>query len=254
VTGPLISGQLEWVLAAAILQVLYYTVFAAMFKSAFLTVDVKSRVCDLLSVTLSALFINMVAPTWGSAGAALYVDDAAHRGESSARAAAGTLLAQAADFSAFAIILTGGIAYLLMRHRLKGYEIVGTVVLLVITFSLVSALLLGLWRPTLLRKLLDSVESGVNDLAKRVHRPSLLHDGWASRSASDFSSAAKAIGDHPERLAITVGFALVAHLINIASLCTLFLAFHQPIALDPLVAGYAMGILFWNVSPVFPGA
>ena len=42
VTGPLIRGQPEWVLAAALLQVLYYTVFAAMFKSAFSAVDVKS--------------------------------------------------------------------------------------------------------------------------------------------------------------------------------------------------------------------
>jgi uncharacterized membrane protein YbhN (UPF0104 family) len=33
----------------------------------------------------------------------------------------------------------------------------------------------------------------------------------------------------------------------------LFLAFHQTIELGPLVAGYAMGILFWNVSPVPQG-
>ena len=253
VTGPLIRGQLEWVLAAALLQVLYYAVFAAMFKSAFFTVDVKSKIRDLLSVTLGALFINMVAPTWGMAGAALYVDDAAHRGESPARAAAGTLLAQAADFGAFALILTGGIAYLLMRHRLKGYEIAGTAVLLVITCSLTGALLLGLWRPMLLRKLLDSVERGASGLAKRVHKEALLHDGWAARSASDFSRAAKAIGDHPERLAFTIGIALLAHLINIASLYSLFLAFHQTIELGPLVAGYTMGILFWNVSPVPQG-
>jgi hypothetical protein len=31
-------------------------------------------------------------------------------------------LAQAADFGAFAIILARGIAYLLIRHRLNGYE------------------------------------------------------------------------------------------------------------------------------------
>lgn len=253
VTGPLIRGQLEWVLVAAILQVLYYTAFAAMFKSAFLTVDVNSKIRDLLPVTLSALFINMVAPTWGMAGAALYVDDAAHRGESPARAAAGTLLAQAADFGAFAIILAGGIVYLLMRHRLRGYEIAGTAVLLVITCSLTGALLLGLWRPDLLMKLLDHVEIAANWIAHKLHRSSLLQDGWAKRSASDLSRASKAIEDHPERLAFTVGFALVAHMINILSLYSLFLAFHQTIELGPLVAGYAMGILFWNVSPVPQG-
>lgn len=253
VTGPLIRGQLGWVLVAALLQVLYYIVFAAMFKSAFSTVDVKSRVRDLLPVTLGALFINVVAPTWGMAGAALYVDDAAHRGESPARAAAGTLLAQAADFVAFALILAGGIAYLLMRHRLRGYEIAGTAVLLVITCSLTGALLLGIWRPKLLMKMLDSIQRGANGLARRVHKETPLQDGWAARSASDFSRAATAIEDHPGRLAFTVGIALVAHLINIASLYSLFLAFHQTIELGPLVAGYAMGILFWNVSPVPQG-
>jgi len=252
-TGPLIRGQMEWIIAAALLQVLYYAVFAGMFKSAFSTVDVKSRIRDLLPVTLSALFINVVAPTWGMAGAALYVDDVAHRGESPARAAAGTLLAQTADFGAFAIILAGGIAYLLFRHRLKGYEIAGTIILLVITCSLTFSLLLGLWRPQLLRRLLDSAQNVVNALAQRFRRPAILPDGWATRSASDFSMAAKAIQDRPERLALTFIIALIAHLINIASLYSLFLAFHQQIELGPLVAGYAMGILFWNVSPVPQG-
>lgn len=252
-TGPLIRGQMEWIIAAALLQVLYYAVFAGMFKSAFSTVDVKSRIRDLLPVTLSALFINVVAPTWGMAGAALYVDDVAHRGESPARAAAGTLLAQTADFGAFAFILAGGIAYLLFRHRLKGYEIAGTIILLVITCSLTFSLLLGLWRPKLLRRLLDSAQNVVNALAQRFRRPAILPDGWATRSASDFSMAAKAIQDRPERLALTFIIALIAHLINIASLYSLFLAFHQQIELGPLVAGYAMGILFWNVSPVPQG-
>ena len=71
---PLIRGQPGWIVLALLLQVLYYTVFAAIFKSAFYTVDIKSRVHDLISVTLSALFINVVAPSWGVAGAVLYVD------------------------------------------------------------------------------------------------------------------------------------------------------------------------------------
>ncbi len=252
-TLPLIRGQPEWMLLAAILQVLYYAVFAAIFKSAFCTVDIKARIRDILPVTLGALFINVVAPTWGMAGAALYVDDASHRGESPARAAAGTLLAQTADFSAFALILAGSIAYLSMQNRLQNYEIAGTAVLVVILCSLAFTLIMGLWRPILLMKLLVLAQSGINRLAKKVHRSTVLPDGWAARNAADFSSAAGAIEAHPERLALTLGLALVAHLINIISLYSLFLAFHQQIEFGPLVSGYAMGILFWNVSPVPQG-
>ena len=224
-TLPLIRGQPEWILLAAVLQVLYYAVFAAIFKSAFYTVDIKARIRDILPVTLGALFINVVAPTWGMAGAALYVDDASHRGESPARAAAGTLLAQTADFSAFALILAGSIAYLSMQNRLQNYEIAGTAVLVVILCSLAFTLILGLWRPILLMKLLVLAQSGINRLAKKVHRNTVLPDGWAARNAADFSSAAGAIEAHPERLALTLGLALVAHLINIISLYCLISGF-----------------------------
>jgi uncharacterized protein (TIRG00374 family) len=253
VTLPLIQGQPVWILFAAMLQVLYYVFFAAMFKSAFYTVGMRSSILDLIPVTLGALFINTVAPTWGVAGAALYVDDATHRGESPAKAAAGTLLAQTADFSAFAIILTSGIVYLFMRNLLENYEIAGTAVLFVILCGLAFALILGLWRTTLLMKLLDLAQKGINDLAKIVHRNTFLPDGWAKRIATEFSYSAGAIEAHPKRLALTLSVAFVAHLINIASLYALFLAFDQQIGLGPLVAGYAMGILFGNVSPVPQG-
>ncbi len=47
--------------------------------------------------------------------------------------------------------------------------------------------------------------------------------------------------------------AIIAHLINIISLYCLFLAFHQQIEFGPLVSGYAIGILFLNISPVPQG-
>jgi uncharacterized protein (TIRG00374 family) len=250
---PLVRGQIDWILAAAILQVLYYAVFACMFKSAFYTVGVESRIRDLLPVTFGALFVNVVAPTWGMAGAALYIDDAAHRGESPARAAAGTLLAQTADFTSFALILGGGVAYLLIRHRLRGYEIAGTLVLLAILCSLALSLILALWRPVILKRMMFSAQNIINSIMLRIRRPAILSDGWAEKNASDFSMAAGAIKDRPKWLVLTVLIALFAHVINIASLYSLFIAFNQHIGAAPLVAGYAMGILFWNISPVPQG-
>jgi len=253
VAQPLIQGKPEWILLAAMLQVLYYGLFAAIFESAFYTVEIRSSIFNLISITLGALFINVIAPSWGMAGAALYVDDASHRGESPARAAAGTLLAQAADFSAFAIVLASGAVYLFVRNRLENYEIVGTAILFIILCSLNFALILGLVRPLLLMKGLKLAQHGINLLARKINRDPFLSDDWAAKNAADFSNAARAIRTHPKRLALTLGIALAAHLTNIISLYTLFLAFDQQIGFGPLVAGYAMGILFWNVSPVPQG-
>ena len=57
-----------------------------------------------------------------------------------------------------------------------------------------------------------------------------------------------AVASHPFRLMRTVAVALLAHILDITSLYLLFLAFNQPIGLGTLVAGYAVGILFWIVS------
>jgi uncharacterized protein (TIRG00374 family) len=250
---PLIRGQPAWILLAACLQVLYYAVFAAIFKSAFHTVDIESRIRDLIPVALGALFINTVAPTWGMAGAALFVDNVSHRGQQTARAAAGTLLAQTADFSAFALILAGGIAYLSLKNKLQSYEIAGTAFLILLLSSLSLFLVLGLWHPVLLMRILGSIQSGLNRLAKLARRKAILSEGWATRNSADFSNAAKAIKAHPYRLVAILAIALAAHLVNIASLYSIFLAFHQSIEFGPLVAGYAIGVLFWNVSPVPQG-
>jgi hypothetical protein len=76
----------------------------------------------------------------------------------------------------------------------------------------------------------------------------LLPEVWVERNTNEFNSAAEAITRHPGGLARTFGFAFLAHLLDLACLNLLFLAFGQPVGVGVLVAGYAMAILFWIVS------
>jgi phosphatidylglycerol lysyltransferase len=246
--ATLSQGQWEWVLAAAIIQVIYFVVFAASYWSAFDAVEVKSRLRDLLPVVFGSLFVNVVAPAGGTTGVALFVDDARRRGESPARATAGTLLQLIADFSAFTLLLVTGLVYLFIQHDLKVYEIIAALILFAIIAALSTVLLLGLWRPPLLRRLLGWIQGLANSLAARFKRPPFLADEWVDHNAAEFTEAAAAVGKRPARLARTILFALAAHLLDLACLYVLFLAFHQDIKFGPLVAGYAMGILFWIVS------
>jgi phosphatidylglycerol lysyltransferase len=244
----LAQGQLQWVAAAVLLQMVYFITFAASYQAAFTTVEVRSRVLELVPVVFGSLFVNVIAPAGGSAGAALFVDDATQRGESSARAAAGTMLQLVADFGAFILVLVVGLVYLFLQHHLKAYQVVGAILLFLITLGWSGFLTLGLWRPTLLRGLLTWFHKLINGLAGRLGRPNLLGEDWAHTTAVEFTGAATAISRHPQELFRTLAVALAAHLVDIASLFALFLAFNQPIGLGPLVAGFAMGIVFWVVS------
>jgi phosphatidylglycerol lysyltransferase len=249
----LVQGQWEWVLVAVLLQMVYYVVLAASYQSAFWAVEVKGRLWDLLPVTFAALFVNVVAPSGSVSGMAVWADDSARRGQSAARTMAGVLLQLIADFSAFTLILIVGMVYLFIWHDLKVYEVIGAAILLGLTIGLCGILALGLWRPGLLKRLLSWLQGVMNGLARRLKRANFLEEDWAEKNATEFTEASIAIGRYPKRLALTLGIAFIGHLIDLTSLYVLFLAFHQPVTFGVLVAGYAMGILFWIVSPTPQG-
>ncbi len=244
----LIGGQWQWVAAAVLSCFVYYIIYTALYQSAFLTVGVQSKLTELLPITFSSIFMNVAVPIGGASGMSLFVDDAARRGQSAARAAIGTLLVLVADFTAFLIILVTGLIYLFTHHTLKYYESIVAVILLLVIGTLTAFLLLGLWRPEWLQKLLDWVRRLANRIARLTRRPDFLDEAWVEKNRDEFTEASIAIAAQPGLLIRTMGIAFAAHLANLTTLYFLFLAFHQKVRFGVLVAGYAMGILFWIIA------
>lgn len=244
----LAGGRMRWIFAAAVIQVLYYVIYSISYQAALSAVDVHSRLQDLLPLTFGAMFINVAAPSGGAAGAALFVDDLRRRGESPARAAVGIFLQLVAVFFAVAIILIPGLYYLFAQNDLQTYEIVAAAILFIATFGMSGALLLGLWYPQVLHRILHRLQRMLNGVFGLLRISTQLAEDWAERNAAEFSAAAAAAAAHPTRVARAVGVALAAHIVNVICLYTLFLAFNQPVGPGVLISGYAMGILFLIVS------
>jgi uncharacterized protein (TIRG00374 family) len=246
----LAQGQWQWVLAAFWLQLLYYTLVAASYQAAFKAVGVNSRVLHLIPITFASIFVGVAAPSIGASAAALFVDDAAQRGQSATRTAVGSLLYLIANLAAFFVVLVVGMIYLFVQDNLRSYQVIAALTLVFFMALMVGVLLLGLWRPALLRRLLAWIQRTLNGALARFRRPPALKEDWAEGTASEFSEAAAAIAQRPAGLRNTVLLALLSHLVDIASLLALFWAFNQPVGTGVLVAAYAMGILFWIVTIV----
>ena len=244
----LARGQFQWMLAAIGLQILHYFVSSASYRTAFTAVGVQTRLRDLFPLLFGALFVNVVAPTGGASGAALFLDHAARHGQSTARTSAGVLLQLITSMLAFLVILTAGLAYLGVEHQLQSYYIIAALILLLAIFLMSSLLLLAKWRPTWLQRLFGYLQALFNGLMHKIKRSSALSDEWIEKHGTEFIEAGEAIGSRPGSLILTIGILLLAHVLNISVLGTLFLAFSQTISLGSLVAGYAVGILFLIVS------
>ncbi|MEN6371824.1 MAG: lysylphosphatidylglycerol synthase transmembrane domain-containing protein [Armatimonadota bacterium] len=243
-------GQWQWIGAAALLQGAYYLIVTWHYQTAFSAVELPRCFWHLLPVVFVALFLNVVVPTGGMgvAGPALFVDDAERQGLPPGRAVAATLLALVTDYAAFTLVLIVGLVYLFFEHDLSTYVIVGSIILMLLSTGLTILLLLGLWEPAFLARLLIWFQRAIDHLATRLHRHSPLTADWSQKLSGEFETAAAAIERNLSKCLGTFCISLGSYAVDIVSLYVLFVAFRQPIGFGALVAGFAVGIVFWIVS------
>ncbi|MDI7275376.1 MAG: lysylphosphatidylglycerol synthase domain-containing protein, partial [Anaerolineae bacterium] len=156
--ATLSQGRWPWVLAAALLQLGYYLAFAALYRAAFSAVGVSTRLLDLVPVVFGSLALTVALPSGGLSAAALFVDDAARRGQSALRAAAGVLLVQVAQLGVFALILLAALLHLGVSRSLQGYHLAASALLLLFLGGMLGLLLLGAWHPAILRRALAAAQ------------------------------------------------------------------------------------------------
>ncbi len=251
--STLSQARWGWVVVSVVLHLLYFGMYAQLYHFGFAVVGVESRFRDLVPVMFAALFTNVVAPSGGAAGAALFVDDAAQRGESGARAAVGTVLVLLADLATLIPFILYSVIYLRLQGQLQIYDSLSSGIFVLFILFLSLAIGMAGWRPDLFRSILGWVRRAANWIGAKFHHPDLLDEEWPEKNARDFKDAATAIANKPRPLLVTLAWATALHLVNLIGLYVLFLAFEQPVRLGTLVAGFSMGIVFFVVTVVPSG-
>jgi uncharacterized membrane protein YbhN (UPF0104 family) len=249
----LASGNPRWVALAVLLQAACFVSWAGLYRRAFATAGVAGRLLDTLGTLMCAAFVNLVVPSAGAAGATLFVDDAARRGQSPARAAAGIVLCWASDLAALTTTLVLGAGYLRGRQEIETARLAAMAGLALVTGGMSAALFFGVWHPRWLGGPLEAMRSGAARLARRMKRESPLAPDWAAHVSGELAVVSGNLRSHPARVATLYGMALLMHAANMASLGALFFAFRQPIQPGALAAGYAFGQVAWTLSPVPQG-
>lgn len=253
VTAVLAQAQWPWLAAAFALRLLYYIFFTLIYQTAFTAVNVQAKLRGLLPLALAAVFIDTTAPLGGTASIAVFIDDARRRGQSPSRATAGTLLFYAVFNGIFLLILSGTLWWMGIQGMVTAVQLTSAAVLAATILGLIASLWLGHRYEAHLRWLLQGGQWLINHLGKIIRRSYLLDEKWAARQAADFAAAARYIAASPRRLLPVLAAALAAHLTAMLGLAAIFVAFQQPLSIPVIVAGYAMTVLFTNVSPTPDG-
>ena len=257
IANALRSGNWLFLILALALQVLVLFNNAETYRSLFHLVGIKESWRHLFLVSTAYTFVNLIAPSGGVGGVAVFVDSAKQRGQSPARAMVVGILYAIYEYISLLFIVFLGFITLFRRKvitdGMTGGEITAAVLLLAATIGFGLILYIGYRSSERLGNLLARLAGWVNRILFRFVHKELWNPENARTLAMEIGEGVSTIRDSKIRLIRPMVFALANKLILIGLLTSIFMALNVPFSIGTVVAGYGFCQLFFYVSPTPAG-
>ena len=112
------KSHLRYFFLAIIIQMIWFVTTARMYQSIFHLLGVHESILALSHIATAANFINVVAPTAGMGGVALFASEARRRGHPAGKVTVAAALFLLLDQAAFLCVLALGLIILTRRNDL----------------------------------------------------------------------------------------------------------------------------------------
>lgn len=246
-------GDWRFLLLGLGLETVWFLNIATSYRFLYRALDMEERLDRLVLLSSAATFVNVIAPTAGMGGMAVFISDARQRGFSSARVTVAGVLFVLFDYAGFFIILALGLIVLFRRNNLGVGELTASAILLAIASFLVVLIILGMRSAGALARLLAWIVRQVNrGLQPFIHRQ-YLSETRAHSFAHDMAGGLQTLRRNPKNLILPLLLALTSKILLLSVLTLMFIAFKVPLTVGTLVAGFSIGYLFLIVSPTPAG-
>jgi uncharacterized protein (TIRG00374 family) len=246
-------GNPFWIGLAVLVQLAWAVAIAFVYKYTYRLLGMEAGVSHLLPLVIASNFINIVAPSAGVGGVAIFVTDARRRGLSAPRVTLAGVLFVLFDYFAFFCVLALGLGVLFRRNNLTGVELGASAILLLVALALALLLFLGATQPVRFEQVLKSGARTVNRLVRPILRREYLSEARAHDFAVETALSLRALRTKPRDYLIPAAIALLARFLHVSILALTFLAFEVPFTVGTVIAGYSIGFLFVIVSPTPAG-
>jgi len=246
-------AHLEFFFLAIILQFVWFLTSGRMYQSVFYLLGVQESVLTLGFIATAANFLNVVAPSAGVGGVALFTTEARRRGHAAGKVTVAAALFLLLDQISFAVILSLGLIILVRQNNLSTGEISATFILFVITVSYAFVLYLGYRSEEKLNNLLVNAARRINRIVKIFIRKELFSEVHAHEFAHEVADGFSGLTESPSSLIRPVLWGIVDKTLLMLILTCAFLSFEVPFSLETIVAGFSITYLFLIVSPTPSG-
>ncbi|WP_165062159.1 lysylphosphatidylglycerol synthase transmembrane domain-containing protein [Adlercreutzia sp. ZJ154] len=244
------TGATIPLIIAVIFMVLRHLTQAASYDAAFDAVGFKTGFLHNVILIFSLVFINTFCLFSGATGLAFIIDDAHRKGASLGVATGGGLLSQIGFFAAVFVIAVIGTIVMFISDSMNYVILTGFIVLAAVLFGQTACFIIGYYKPDALYWLLTRIEKIGNWILHFFKRS--MRAAWGTSTADQFIDASRILAHNPMGVVITIAWASLSAILNMACLMAIGFAFDFT-QIAPLVAAFALAVVTIMLSPTPQG-
>jgi len=242
-------GDWRILLLALLVEAAWMLNVAASYRAIYRALGMEESIGRLLLLTMGANFVNVVAPSAGVGGVAVFIGEAKRRGYSQAKATIAGALYIFIDYMGFLAVMAIGLVVLIRRNHLTVAELTAAALIALIALGIGTVLYLGMRSEERLKAFLIRLARIVNRVLFPFLKRDYLSEERAREFAHDSAEGLAELRDGPENLLLPALLSLSNKALMILVFTLMFLAFKVPISVGTLIAGFCIGYLFTIISP-----
>ncbi|NJD58175.1 MAG: hypothetical protein C3F13_05630 [Anaerolineales bacterium] len=246
-------GNIWFIFLALVIEFLWTLNCGLSFRSIYRGMGIEERVGTLSLIVSAANFVNVIAPSGGVSGMAIFVSEARRRNYSAARAAAAGVLYLLFDYLGLIAILAVGLVILIRRNDLSLVVILASAALVALAMLFTYLINLGMQSAVSFGNALAKLSRLVNRILRPFIHRDYLSEAKAHEFAHDAAEGLILIRNKPRNILAPLLFAVTNKIAQILILILVFLAFKIPISIGTVIACFSIGTLFVIISPTPAG-
>ncbi|MCC7116902.1 MAG: flippase-like domain-containing protein [Anaerolineales bacterium] len=246
-------AHLGFLFLAILVQLIWFVSSGRMYQSIFHLLGIHDTVLELSRIATAATFINIVAPTAGVGGVALFASEARKRGHAVGKVTVAAALFLLLDQASFLVVLSIGLFILFRRNDLNPGEISASLFLLAIAVSYAFVLYLGYRSEQKLGNLLAKAAHFLNRIFRFFRKDDYLSEARAHEFAREVADGFSGITEKKSSLVRPILWGILDKTLLMVILIFSFLSFEVPFTADIIIAGFSLTYLFLIVSPTPSG-
>jgi uncharacterized protein (TIRG00374 family) len=243
----------RFLIAAVIIELIWFYNSATVYSVLYRLVGLKEESSHLILVATAANFVNVVAPSVGIGGMAVFLDDAHRRNHSTGRVTVVGVLYILFDYIAFFCVLALGLIVLVRRNNLNAGELTAVAILLAIAAGVAFLLYLGYKSAQRLGLALSWLARLINRIMHPFIHRDYLQEDRAHFFAREISEGISMLRGKRKELLWPFLYSLNNFALLLCVLAFTFLTLGTPFTVGTLVGGFAISYLFLIVSPTPSG-